>query len=83
MKILWVTNILFPEAENLITKKGELRSSGALAAAGGAGVQPSPAEPAHRRHRKAAEITSAILRLCDLLQRRFLYLCTLTKNGKV
>lgn len=28
MKILWVTNILFPEAENLITKKGELRSSG-------------------------------------------------------
>lgn len=28
MKILWITNILFPEAENLITKKGELRSSG-------------------------------------------------------
>lgn len=28
MKILWITNILFPEAEILITNKGELRASG-------------------------------------------------------
>ena len=28
MKVLWITNILFPEAEQLLTGKGELKSSG-------------------------------------------------------
>lgn len=28
MNILWITNILFPEAEQMLTGKGELRSSG-------------------------------------------------------
>ena len=28
MKILWITNILFPEAEQILTGSGELRSSG-------------------------------------------------------
>ena len=28
MRVLWITNILFPEAENAITGKGELKDSG-------------------------------------------------------
>ena len=28
MKILWITNILFPEAEQLLVGNGELKSSG-------------------------------------------------------
>ena len=28
MKVLWITNILFPEAEQLLTGNGELKSSG-------------------------------------------------------
>ena len=28
MKVLWITNILFPEAEHLLTGSGELKSSG-------------------------------------------------------
>lgn len=28
MKILWITNILFPEAEQLLAGNGELKSSG-------------------------------------------------------
>lgn len=28
MKILWITNILFPEARVLLTGRGELKSSG-------------------------------------------------------
>lgn len=28
MKVLWITNILFPEAEQLLTGKGELKASG-------------------------------------------------------
>lgn len=36
MKVLWITNILFPEAERLLTGKGEFKSSGGwmLGAAG-------------------------------------------------
>ena len=28
MKVLWITNIIFPEAEHLLTGSGELKSSG-------------------------------------------------------
>ena len=28
MNVLWITNILFPEAEHLLTGSGELKSSG-------------------------------------------------------
>lgn len=28
MKVLWITNILFPEAEQLLTGSGELKTSG-------------------------------------------------------
>ena len=30
MKVLWITNILFPEVEQILTGSGELKSTGRL-----------------------------------------------------